>query len=369
MKQRQENNNFSDKITVRAPGRICILGEHQDYLGLEVISGAINLGVTLEAEKNPIGREFVIQLHQTGKTQIIDPSSEIKKPGYRDYLSSGVKVMKEYGLQFNQSWKIDVTGDLLIGKGVSSSSALCVGWITLLCAIADNPIDLSPQKIAKLAYQTEVEEFNEPGGMQDHIASASGGLLHMDFQGKPGDFPVITSLNPVPEGFLLVDSGETKETLGMIRRIRESVENQCKTIWNDEFSELNLKNILEIPASTSQIDPYIELRGTLKNRNIVREAVQNWSKTTESSGYMLSQFIREHHKILAGEINSSSPGIENLIAMAESAGASAGKVVGSGGGGCLLIYAPDNSVHIMNILRKSGVKVVQIKIHEGVSCT
>jgi galactokinase len=31
------------KVFVSTPSRICLFGEHQDYLGLEVIASAINL--------------------------------------------------------------------------------------------------------------------------------------------------------------------------------------------------------------------------------------------------------------------------------------------------------------------------------------
>ncbi|MGB3975816.1 MAG: galactokinase family protein, partial [bacterium] len=39
------NKGKNKVIVIEAPGRICLLGEHQDYLGLEVISGAMNLKV------------------------------------------------------------------------------------------------------------------------------------------------------------------------------------------------------------------------------------------------------------------------------------------------------------------------------------
>ncbi|MEG2597305.1 MAG: galactokinase family protein, partial [Oscillospiraceae bacterium] len=38
-------------ITVSTPSRICLFGEHQDYLGLEVIASGINLRFSTKAEK------------------------------------------------------------------------------------------------------------------------------------------------------------------------------------------------------------------------------------------------------------------------------------------------------------------------------
>ncbi|MCD4653762.1 hypothetical protein K8T06_07485 [bacterium] len=354
-------------IRVRAPGRICLLGEHQDYLGLEVISGALNLGVCLEAEPIPIKNQLKICLLQTDEQIILNTLSPVRYSDHRDYLQSGLNVMIRSGLKFHQGWKITVIGDLPIGKGVSSSSALCVGWVRLLAAIADCPMNLSPIENARLAFQVEVLEFNEPGGMQDHIASALGGLLHMNFHGNPHEIPEITQLNPVPEGFLLVDSGETKNTLGMITRIKTTVEKQAGLQWQNPDTLLATRNVRELPEKQINNDPFGELRATLKNRDMVRHAVRNWTKTIETSGKILAALIRAHHQQLTHEIKSSSSAINRLITIAEKNGAAAGKVIGSGGGGCLLIYAPDNASYIGQILQKIGARVWKAEISRGVS--
>ena len=38
-------------LKVSTPSRICLFGEHQDYLGLEVIASAINLRFSTTATK------------------------------------------------------------------------------------------------------------------------------------------------------------------------------------------------------------------------------------------------------------------------------------------------------------------------------
>ena len=39
-------------ITVSTPGRICLFGEHQDYLGLPVIASAISKRISITGSKN-----------------------------------------------------------------------------------------------------------------------------------------------------------------------------------------------------------------------------------------------------------------------------------------------------------------------------
>ena len=43
---------MSTNISLTAPARICLFGDHQDYLGLPVIACAIDKFITLTATKN-----------------------------------------------------------------------------------------------------------------------------------------------------------------------------------------------------------------------------------------------------------------------------------------------------------------------------
>jgi len=46
---------MTKKIKVSSPGRICLFGEHQDYLSLNVIPGAINLRCNIEGKISESG--------------------------------------------------------------------------------------------------------------------------------------------------------------------------------------------------------------------------------------------------------------------------------------------------------------------------
>jgi galactokinase len=352
-------------IRIEAPGRICLLGEHQDYLGLEVISGAMNLTVHFKADPSHGHPGLNIHLLQTGQTRHLDTSA----PGVlhvRDYLQSGLNTMLDKGFRYRCGYTISINGDLPIGKGVSSSSALCVGWIKLLAAIADEPAEPSPDQTAAWAFESEVTRFGEPGGMQDHIASVRGGLLQMNFHDAPSTLPHITPLKPVPEGFLLVDSGQTKDTIGMIARIRAAVETQFGKICGDSRMLLSELQIDQLPAAAKHSNHFRELRGTLLNRDITRYAFQNWPSNPDTFPEFLSPLINAHHRYLSDSIGSSSEAIDSCIEWCMTHGARAGKVIGSGGGGCLLIYAPGNTQILMGTLRSRGLRVWNTGFSRGV---
>ncbi|MBN1879622.1 hypothetical protein JW823_05885 [bacterium] len=356
----------NSSIRIKAPGRLCLLGEHQDYLGLEVISGALNLSVTIDAVRQPNKKILDVELVQTGEYRGFDPAVP-RRPAARDYLQSGLNEMLERGAQFAHGWRIRIDGDLPIGKGVSSSSALCVAWIKLLGAISVDPEDIPPLDVARLAHRIEVKRFHEPGGMQDHIASACGGLLHMNFQDNPDSLPVITRLDPVPAGFLLVDSGQPKETLGMISRIKRAVERQLQELDDPVPVSLSRLSISNLPRMPGDNDPFAELRATLDNRDLTRRAFDAWPAASDAFPQFLPPLIREHHSHLTRGIGSSSPAIDQCIELCMQWGAAAGKVIGSGGGGCLLVYDPGDTDRLIARLRERGYRAWRVCFSTGVS--
>ena len=67
------------EIKVSAPGRICLLGEHQDYFELPVIAAAINLRIHI-AGKAKSEVNFKIDLPDIDRQERIDLKSEVKLP-------------------------------------------------------------------------------------------------------------------------------------------------------------------------------------------------------------------------------------------------------------------------------------------------
>ena len=113
----------------------------------------------------------------------------------------------------------------LYSAGLSSSSALAVAAIHAFSRMAGKV--LSPQEVAVRAFEAEVVEFGESGGMQDHYASAHGGIIHLDLG---ADYET-TRLPAVIEGLVIGDSLEKKEdTVADLRRIRTAIENEYRSI-------------------------------------------------------------------------------------------------------------------------------------------
>src|SRR3989338_2170973 len=108
------------KMKVRAPGRICLFGEHQDYFGLSVIAMAINRELTI-AYKPITGSEFVIHMPDLGEKEKIPLQPNLLYTKQRDYLRAGVNIFQRRGYHFNQAYEFTLTSTIPLQAGCSSS--------------------------------------------------------------------------------------------------------------------------------------------------------------------------------------------------------------------------------------------------------
>lgn len=111
-----------------APGRTCLFGDHQDYLGLPIIACAINRHITLKARENN-SNNFIINLPDINQTRIIPISEKALNLEKEDFFMSALKVLQRYHCIPNTGYEIEITSSIPINAGVSSSSALVVTWV------------------------------------------------------------------------------------------------------------------------------------------------------------------------------------------------------------------------------------------------
>lgn len=365
-------------MEVTTPGRICLFGEHQDYLGLPVIPMAVSLyskikgnrkqeagdspSTSLKMSTQEKEKEVVIHKPDLKETETFS-LDDLSYRNPRDYFKSGIKVCQDEGLQFSTGFEVEVTSEIPFQAGCSSSSAIMVGWIHFLSRIADNHIDWSAQKIAELAYKAEVLEFGEPGGMMDQYSTALGGLIYLESQPEIQ----ITPMNSLPGAFVLGDSREKKNTLEILQRCKNNrLEILNKLKINDY--ELNLHSI-KITDSANLTDLFCEnemdlLRGTIKNRDILSEALVELQ--SENPNYeLVGKLLTDHHAVLRDVLKVSTPKIEKMLDAALAAGALGGKINGSGGGGCMFAFAPENPEVVAEAIEKVGGTAHIVESVEG----
>ncbi len=345
-------------MQVSTPGRICLFGEHQDYLGLPVIAMAISLRGKIKGEKRE-DKEIIFHKPDLGETESFSLNDlSYTKP--RDYFKSGIKVCQNERLTFSSGFECEITSEIPIRAGTSSSSAIMVSWIHFLSRMADEPANWDQQKIGKLAYKAEVTEFNEPGGMMDQYSVAVGNIIYLESEPTLS----IQTLNPNLGAFVLGDSCEPKDTIGILSRCRDSrldiirklkVKNPNESVHNlDENA-----NLSDLNGEEKKI-----IHGTIQNRDLLKKALTELEKD-ETNHELIGALLTEHHTVLRDILKVSTPKIESMLNVALEAGAMGGKISGSGGGGCMFAYAPGNSNEVAEAIEKVGGEAYIVTSDKG----
>jgi galactokinase len=88
-------------LIISTPGRICLFGEHQDYLGLPVIASAISLRIFIEG-KNREDLVINISLPDINTNESFYLNGRLQYEAERDYFKSAVNVLLDIGFTFSR---------------------------------------------------------------------------------------------------------------------------------------------------------------------------------------------------------------------------------------------------------------------------
>ncbi|MHA1732665.1 MAG: GHMP family kinase ATP-binding protein [Promethearchaeota archaeon] len=348
---------------VTAPGRICLFGEHQDYLGLPVVTLAVSRHVSVFVRPTA-GSTAKVEMPDTGESRELDLGADpVPYSGSRDYLASGVNVLRREGYGVAGGIESILRGTIPINAGMSSSSALVVAWIAAL--LARNGHEVTPAEVARLAYLAEVREFGEAGGMMDHFSAALGNLVFLETSPEfvPHELPL------PPGAFVVGNSLEKKSTVEDLRRVKERA--------LDGFAEL--REVLpgfDLKATPlAEVRPFLDslsgrvrpaVEGNLENRDLTSRARDLLSRPPVDPA-ALGALLSEHHSVLRDKIGVSTPKIEGMLSAALEAGALGGKINGSGFGGTMFVLVPPRRVPgVVEAIAGAGGDVFQVDPAPGV---
>ena len=345
-------------MEITTPGRICLFGEHSDYLGLPIIAMAISLRAKISGHKRTDNQVIIHKpdINETERFSIED----LHYTKSRDYFKSCIKTCQNEGLIFSSGFECEVSSQIPIRAGASSSSAINVSWIHFLSKMADNPIEWTQEKIGELTYQAESTEFNEPGGMMDQYTTAMGHIIHLESEPNIS----IQSLNPKLGSFVLGDSDQPKDTMGILKRLNDS-RVEILNILRIKNPTINIHTMnSDINLSDLNNEQRKMYKGTVENRDLLKKALVEL-KNNKPNYELIGTLLTELHVVLRDIFDISTPKIESMLDAAMNAGALGGKITGSGGGGCMFAYAPDHPEKVAEAIEQAGGKAYIVYSDDG----
>ena len=179
-----------------APGRSEVGGNHTDHQHGMVLATSINLDAIwiVSPSASPV-IQVVSEGYDMVEVDIEDLEEKYEEEGTTAALIRGVAAaLAEKGYKIG-GFQAYITSDVLIGAGLSSSAAFEIIIGTIFSGLFNN-MEIDPVEIAKAGQYAENVYFGKPCGLMDQMASAVGGLIHIDFQD-----PQVHSVKKVPSDF------------------------------------------------------------------------------------------------------------------------------------------------------------------------
>ncbi|HIK00790.1 TPA: GHMP kinase [archaeon] len=241
------------------------------------------------------------------KTENVDSAEQLEHPLFRE-------TMKFTGV--TKGVEITSVADVPTrGSGLGSSSTFTVGLLNALYAYKGQ--HTTAEKLASEACKIEIDILKEPIGKQDQYIAAYGGFDYIQF---------------MPDGIVKVDPIIIKKD------VKEEIESNMSLFFTG--IERKSSEILNVQKKVTGEKEKVEI--LTKMRDIAAE-MRNALHDGEAQkvGELLHKGWELKKKVVGGISNQI---IDEMYAKARKAGASGGKVCGAGGGGFVLIYAPEEKM-------------------------
>jgi len=299
-------------VTVQVPGRICLMGDKIDLLGKPVIGMAINLMMTVKYQER---QDNTIEFYSHNRKERI--SFKIGNSPPRDvdlaYWSVLYERLKRY---IEKGFFVEVTSDIPIGAGLSTSAALSIGFIKALNRALE--LNLSNMEIAEMAYLGENHDLGIQCGRLDQYTEVFGGIVFIQTGEKPSIEHLDVNNLPVVVG----DSREERKALLILNRVKKQLREKDPTT-------LNAFSVIE---------------------NCVREGKDALLKEDYQKLGNLMNIQQEQESVIKADTKK----IVALCNAAKGAGALGAKQMGAGGGGCMVAIAPGRKKEVANAINKAG---------------
>ncbi len=318
------------KIKAFAPGKVILFGEHSVVHKKPAIAVAINRGVEVEvtSRDDDIVRIDVPLVNYSESSELTDKKLffelDSQNKMITDYIYEVINLF-----EFDNGFNLTVDIKMYLGAGLGSSAAVTVSCIKALSLLAG--IKLNKDQIARQARDIEIK-IQGAASPIDTSMSTYGGIIYIDEKSQLNridfdmDLPLIVSNCEI--------SGNTGKLVESVRQKYVKYPEIVGNIFNAmQLIARNAKEALETGNS--------ELIGELMNLN----------------------------QGLLDSIGVNTVELSDMVYLSRKYGAKGSKLTGSGGGGCIIAYCPENIDYIYDHLSQKYATFKCEQSDEGVNAT
>jgi D-glycero-alpha-D-manno-heptose-7-phosphate kinase len=296
-------------IISRTPNRISFFGGGTDYpiwyskYEGQVISATINkyCYITLRFLPQFFNYKYRIRYFRTEETQTLDQINH-----------NSVRECAKF-LELEDGFELVHNADLPARSGLGSSSTFTVGLLNAIYALKNYMP--TKRELAEAAIKIEQDIIKESVGSQDQVSASWGGFNHIKFS-KSRIFevnPIVCSKNSLEilqNNILLLFTGFSRNAHDVATHQIKETHSKTKELLEMQSLTMEALNLLKSESTIDEFGTLLDIQWKIK-------------------------------KSITSEITNTE--IDEIYSVGKKNGALGGKLLGAGGGGFMIFYAPQST--------------------------
>ena len=276
----------SPGTAIFAPGRANIIGEHTDYNEGFVLPFAIGQGVWFYAKSNEKSH-FNILAYDTNEEAVLTQDNSALKYGWEKYFRQVLTALSGYNIT---GADIVFGGNLSIGAGISSSSAITCGFVALLNQL--NDLHLNADELVNKSVEAE-RGYGVRGGIMDQYSIFNGKkdkAILIDCRTNSHQY---VDIEMGEHQFYLINTNVKHNLIHTDYNNRRAECEQAVSLLNQNYHEINALRdltITDLPKISMMLDDLLFNRISFvvqENRRVMQTIQALADKNYEAIGELL----------------------------------------------------------------------------------
>ena len=319
---------FQEEYSVvnNAHARVNLIGEHTDYTGGYVFPSLLNFKTIIQISQNN-KKQYQVYSENFNEQKNFSDFMKSENIDWIDYVKGCLFVFYDENKNIpNTHLNIFISSSIPMGRGISSSSALCVAILKTLNDFFKT--QYSEKHIAILAQKVERNYIGVSGGIMDQMVSSIGIARKAFFLDC---LSLKYELIDVPKNwiFCLVDSAVQRnlrdsaynERYSQLKKAEEYLGVEyLGSVKPNQFDETKINDELIIKRARHVItenDRVLKAKQSILNKDIK----------------LFGELMKESHLSYAKDFEASTEDVDQIVERSISSGAEGARLTGGGFGG------------------------------------
>ena len=329
-------------LTVQAPGRVNLIGEHTDYNDGFVLPCAIDYHTAISGSSRNDRRVRVVSVDYGNEHDEFDLDAPIEPLDDRlwaNYVRGVVKHLLEAGYALGGADMV-ISGNVPQGAGLSSSASLEVAVGQFFKSL--NKLEITPTEIALISQRAENRFVGCNCGIMDQLISAQGEADHallIDCRS------LLTQSVEMPHDIVVVIINSNVQR-GLVGSEYNTRREQCEEAAR--FFGVKALRDVDLPGFETRkagLDPVVARRA----RHIITDsqrAIDLSAALKTGDLARIGQLMADSHNSMRDDFEITVPPVDALVSIVKRVLGNAGgvRMTGGGFGGCVVALMPQELV-------------------------